>query len=91
MNTTLIIATIAIYAEAFTLGWVAYVRADRRYLREALDEARADRNKAWKRTTELHEERLADIHRATDRINRMTTTLRAANNAAEINNASKEH
>ena len=79
-----------VYLLMFALIVIAFLWSEKKGLKQSLDQARADRNEAWERISALHAERIADIHRASDRLNRMTTTLRASNHAAEINNTSKE-
>jgi len=83
MTTALIILS---YLLIFTTLTLAFKWSECKGLKKLLDDAHADRREAWDEVSKVRAEWIADTHRATDRINRMTNTVRSA-----VNNVSKEH
>lgn len=77
----IIIAILAFVVLALLLA-VAWIHADRRYLRGALKEARADRTAQYEENSRLRAEMIASTHARTTQITDMTTRLRGANASA---------
>ncbi|MET8987741.1 hypothetical protein ABZW49_20030 [Nonomuraea wenchangensis] len=76
--------TIALLIACCLLAFAtAALWADRKSLKEALDQARADRFAAITRNQEAHAARVREMEKSTASLNELIERLRATNDAAE--------